>query len=63
MQTGKRLIDFICGTAYAINGYMMKIGEHIFLFTPSAIKISSSEKEKTFEQGLDQEEKAVFYDS
>ena len=29
----KRLIDFVCGTAYAINGHMMKIGDTIFLFT------------------------------
>ena len=39
-QTGKRLIDFICGTAYAINGHMMKIGENIFLFTPENVLIS-----------------------
>ena len=32
-DAGKRLIDFICGTAYAINGHMLKIGEQIFLFT------------------------------
>ena len=30
-ESGKRLIDFICGTAYAINGHMMKIGENIFI--------------------------------
>lgn len=39
----KRLVDFICGTAYAINGHMMKIGENIFLFTPANINITSSE--------------------
>ena len=37
--TSKRLIDFICGTAYAINGHMLKIGESIFLFTPANVKI------------------------
>jgi len=40
---GTRLIDFVCGTAYAIDGHMMKIGETIFLFTPSNIAINSSE--------------------
>ncbi|MBU0629550.1 MAG: cell division protein SepF, partial [Candidatus Margulisbacteria bacterium] len=40
---GTRLIDFVCGTAYAIDGHMMKIGDSIFLFTPSAIRINSSE--------------------
>ena len=28
--TGKRLIDFVCGTAYAISGHMLKIAENIF---------------------------------
>ncbi|MFC1559837.1 cell division protein SepF [Candidatus Margulisiibacteriota bacterium] len=37
---GMRLIDFVCGTAYAIDGHMIKIGESIFLFTPSNILIS-----------------------
>lgn len=41
-DTSKRLIDFICGTAYAINGHMMKIGESIFLFTPANVNISNN---------------------
>lgn len=41
---GTRLIDFVCGTAYAIDGHMMKIGESIFLFAPSSIAITSSEE-------------------
>ena len=57
----KRLIDFICGTAYAINGHMMKIGENIFLFTPANVQIVESSEKTTFEQGLEQEEKEVFF--
>src|SRR3989339_1874341 len=41
---GTRLIDFICGAAYAIDGHMMKIGESIFLFTPSTVKITDAEE-------------------
>ena len=41
---GTRLIDFVCGTAYAIDGHMMKIGETIFLFTPANIAIISAEE-------------------
>ena len=37
---GTRLIDFVCGTAYAIDGHMIKIGESIFLFTPNNIVIA-----------------------
>ncbi len=40
---GTRLIDFVCGTAYAIDGHMVKIGESIFLFTPNKIQITDIE--------------------
>ena len=60
-ESGKRLVDFICGTAYAINGHMMKIGENIFLFTPANVLIANSEEKTTFEQGIEEEEKQVFF--
>ena len=60
-DAGKRLIDFICGTAYAINGHMMKIGENIFLFTPSNVCIVHNEEKSTLDQGLETEEKEVFF--
>lgn len=41
---GTRLIDFVCGTAYAIDGHMMKIGESIFLFAPGSISIVSADE-------------------
>jgi len=40
---GTRLIDFVCGTAYAIDGHMLKIADAIFLFTPNHILISDIE--------------------
>ena len=58
---GKRLIDFICGTAYAINGHMMKIGENIFLFTPSKVLIVNSEEKSQLEEGMALDEKEVFF--
>ena len=60
-DSGRRLIDFLCGTAYAINGHMVKIGENIFIFTPSNILITDSSEKTTFEQGVEQEEKEVFF--
>jgi len=60
-DAGKRLIDFVCGTAYAINGHMLKVGESIFLFTPANVLIVDSEEKSTLEQGLEQEEKEVFF--
>jgi cell division inhibitor SepF len=46
---GTRLIDFVCGTAYAIDGHMIKIAESIFLFTPSHIFISDVEGKHALE--------------
>ena len=46
---GTRLIDFVCGTAYAIDGHMIKIGDSIFLFTPGNILISDVEEAPSIE--------------
>ncbi len=37
---GTRLIDFVCGTAFAIDGHMVKIADTIFLLTPSNVTIA-----------------------
>ncbi|RAP34065.1 hypothetical protein DID75_00375 [Candidatus Marinamargulisbacteria bacterium SCGC AG-410-N11] len=59
--SSKRLIDFVCGTAYAINGHMMKIGENIFLFTPNQVTITNSEEKTTLQEGMEQKEKDIFF--
>lgn len=50
---GTRLIDFVCGTAYAIDGHMMKIGDTIFLFAPRNISINSAEERTSFGESVD----------
>lgn len=57
---GTRLIDFVCGTAYAIDGHMIKIGDSIFLFTPSNIVISDVEDRGGIEESVMAEEKSLF---
>ena len=46
----KRIIDFLSGTLYAINGNLEKLGNGIFLCTPDNVgvegKLSSSEGKK-----------------
>ena len=59
--SGKRLIDFVCGTAYALNGHMMKIGENIFLFTPAHILIADPAEKSSLDQGMENDEKEVFF--
>ncbi|MDA8442862.1 MAG: cell division protein SepF [Peptococcaceae bacterium] len=42
----KRIVDFVCGTAYALNGSMQKVGNGIFLFVPSNVDIAGETKEE-----------------
>ena len=42
-STSKRLIDFLCGTVYAMSGNMKKITDHIFIFSPSHILIEMAQ--------------------
>lgn len=60
---GTRLIDFVCGTAYAIDGHMMKIGETIFLFTPSSIAITAADERATLgeEIAFEEEKRETFF--
>jgi len=51
---GTRLIDFVCGTAYAIDGHMMKIGDSIFLFAPNQINIINAEEKSSLTEEISQ---------
>jgi len=39
----ERLINFVSGAAFGIDGHMLQVGENIYLFTPSNIIISDEE--------------------
>ncbi len=43
--TGKRFVDILCGTAYAFDGMMYRLGGTIFLFTPAHMGITPIEEE------------------
>ena len=60
---GTRLIDFVCGTAYAIEGHMIKVGDSIFLFAPANITISSSEDKTSLGEELNytEEKRDTFF--
>lgn len=36
----QRTIDFICGAAHALNGKPQKVGDMVFVFTPSNVTLS-----------------------
>jgi cell division inhibitor SepF len=37
----QRAVDFIAGGTYALDGHQERIGESIFLFTPSCVQVST----------------------
>ena len=42
-STTKRLIDFLCGTAYAMSGNMKKVTDQVFIFSPKNTLIEMAE--------------------
>lgn len=39
-EQSQRIVDFLCGCTHALDGSQRKIGENVFIFTPSNISIS-----------------------
>ncbi|MDR1168040.1 MAG: cell division protein SepF [Heliobacteriaceae bacterium] len=39
-EQSQRTIDFVCGAAHALNGNPQKVGELVFVFTPSNVTLS-----------------------
>lgn len=37
----RRIVDFTSGVTYALDGHMLRVGEEIFLFTPSHVTITA----------------------
>lgn len=51
-QQAKRIIDFLSGTVYAVNGNIQKLGAETFLCTPDNVDVSGTISE-AFEDELD----------
>ncbi len=43
-ELSRRIVDFLSGMAYALDGYTQKVAEQIYLFTPSHIEIMVPER-------------------
>ena len=39
IEVAQRLVDYLCGAAYAVNGSMEKVGTSIFFFAPAGVDI------------------------
>ena len=44
VDMAERLIDFMNGATYAIDGSVEKIGEHVYLFTPPSVTIDVEDR-------------------
>ncbi|MGM0409932.1 MAG: cell division protein SepF [Bacillota bacterium] len=42
----QRILDFLSGVIYALNGHTQKVGKEVFIFTPNNIKIDGKELKK-----------------
>src|SRR5262245_36893403 len=46
----RRVIDFISGVTYALNGFYERVGEKVFLFTPANIIIADEDEPEPAER-------------
>ena len=51
-ELARRVIDFISGVTYALNGFYERVGEKVFLFTPSNIIIADEDEVEPGGKGL-----------
>ncbi|MBM3449657.1 MAG: cell division protein SepF [Armatimonadetes bacterium] len=47
-ELAQRIVDFLCGVDYALDGHLQRVGDDIFLFTPNHITITA-EQSRTLE--------------
>lgn len=46
-EAAQRIIDFICGACYALEGHVQKVADDVFLFAPSNIDIANETKRQS----------------
>lgn len=51
-ELARRVVDFVSGVTYALNGSMQKVGNGIFLFVPSNMDITGDIREHVRERGI-----------
>lgn len=42
-ELGRRVVDFLSGVTYALDGHMQRVGDEIFLFTPRQVFITAEQ--------------------
>ena len=49
---GRRVVDFLSGVTYALDGHMQRVGDEIFLFTPRQVFITAEQVREESKSGL-----------
>lgn len=52
-ETSRRLIDFLNGVAYAINGTLKKVANNTYVITPSNVEVSGEQLHETQEKATE----------
>ena len=47
-EQAMRIVDCLCGATHALNGNQQKIGDSVFIFTPSNVALSSESQKSKF---------------
>jgi len=50
----RRIVDFISGITYALDGHYQKLGDNIILFTPNNININTARRQEMAEVGIEE---------
>lgn len=45
-RAGQRLLNFLSGVAYALDGGLRKVGDNIFLITPSNVDVATEDQDE-----------------
>jgi cell division inhibitor SepF len=48
----RRIIDFCSGLTYAVGGKIRKVGEQVYLLTPSKVELADEEMERITERAV-----------
>jgi cell division inhibitor SepF len=51
LEEAKRVLDFVSGTAYALNCNVVKVSDNIFIFSPDNIELTAEFKKDIVEKG------------
>ena len=51
-DVAKRMVDFISGTTYAINGSIRKVGNNIFLCAPNNVDVAFSSRDEDLDNSV-----------